>query len=200
MFLVVYFYHNATNHENVFVYSGWRLLHTLVGIVIVLLLSRWYLSNDASGHQQQALKIEAVAVELLELIRKILLNNYRVQESELERLKSAIVELDKLDEFLSAEHKMRKRPLDNLQALAETVELMDNMRIALYYLWTNGYQSGQLDETTAAQIAVAYAQPIYPTKKLPTIYTNILAVRRVLAGREQLLERMKNIYADEIAV
>ncbi|MEI6285528.1 MAG: FUSC family protein [Bacillota bacterium] len=199
MFLVVYFYHNAANHENVFVYSGWRLVHTLVGIVIILLLSRWYLSNDASGHRQQALKIEATAVELLELVRKILLNNYRLQESDLERLKSAIVEIDKLDDFLRAEHKMRKLPLDGLKALGETVELMDNMRIALYYLWANGYQSGQLDETTAAQIAAAYAKPIYPTEKLPTIYTNNLAVRKLLAGRELLLQRLMAISADGVA-
>jgi len=193
MFLVVYFYHNAANNENVFVYSGWRLVHTLVGIIIILLLSRWYLNNDTSGSRQLSFKITSTADELLLLLQKTLVNNRQIQESDLEKLKSDLSEIDRVHNFLQAEHRLRKKSTTGLAELKKTVAQMDEMRVALYYLWANSYKPGQLDKATSQQIVEAYAAAICPAKKLPTIYTNSLAVQKLIAGRKALLQQLKTL-------
>ena len=198
MFLVVYFYHNATNNENVFVYSGWRLVHTLVGIVIILLLSRWYLNNDTSGYRQLSSKIASTAAGLLLLLQKTLVKNRQLQESDLENLKSDLAEIGRVHNFLQAEHKLRKKSAAGLAELQKTVALMDEMRVALYYLWANSYKPGQLDEATCQKITAAYAAVICPAKKLPTIYTNSLAVQRLIAGRQLLLQGLKTLSGSEV--
>jgi uncharacterized membrane protein YgaE (UPF0421/DUF939 family) len=200
MFLVVYFYHNITNHENVFVYSGWRLLHTLIGIVIILLLSRWYLKNDISGHRQLSLKITATADGLLALVKKILVNNRRILESDLEKLKRDIVEIDKLHSFLQAEHIIRKKPAAGIAVAAETIATLDDVRVALYYLWANSYRPGQLDDDTRAMIVQEFACRNDSVEKTQVVYTNNLAVRKLIVGRQILLKQLSRLISGEAGI
>lgn len=191
MFLVVYLYHNATNNENVFVYSGWRLLHTLVGVMIILLISRYYLKSDVNGYKKLVMQITDVSDHVLTLVKKTLADNRQLQEADLERLKRDLLDVEKLYEFVHDEHKLLKKQAAGLIRLAETIALMDDMRVWLYYLWAYAYKPEQLDDNSRALVAEVFGcKRGWPEAQQP-VYTNNLAVRKLSSGWQTLQGQLR---------